>query len=127
MNWSSFRRTILLESMLCLPITLALCSAREAHPLYWSYEQPEQWGKLDPTYALCSMGRAQSPIDVKNATPSDLPVLKIDYQDVPLNIIDNGHAIQANHARGSTLAVGDETYSLKQFHFHHPAEESASW
>jgi carbonic anhydrase len=106
-----------------MPITLALCATQGAHPSHWSYEQPEQWGMLDATYSLCSLGRTQSPIDVKNATPSDLPTLKIDYQNVPLNIIDNGHTIQVNYAPGSTLSVGDKTYSLKQFHFHHPSEE----
>jgi carbonic anhydrase len=79
--------------------------------------------KARPHLFLMLYGAHAVPIDVKNATPSDLRVLKIDYLDVPLNIIDNGHAIQANHSPGSTLAVGDETYSLKQFHFHHPAEE----
>jgi len=42
---------------------------------------------------------------------------------VPLNIIDNGHTIQINYPAGSTLTVGDKTYTLKQFHFHHPSEE----
>jgi carbonic anhydrase len=60
---------------------------------------------------------------VKNAKPADLPILKIDYHAVPLNIIDNGHTIQINYAPGSTLTVGDKTYTLKQFHFHHPSEE----
>jgi len=28
-----------------------------------------------------------------------------------------------NYAPGSTLTVGNKTYALKQFHFHHPSEE----
>jgi carbonic anhydrase len=63
---------------------------------------------------------------VKNAKRVGLPVLKIDYQAVPLNIIDNGHSIQINYAPGGTLTVGDRTYTLKQFHFHHPSEEHAN-
>jgi carbonic anhydrase len=48
----------------------------------------------------------------------------LDYKAIPLNnIIDNGHTIQINYAPGSTLSVGDKTYRLKQFHFHHPREE----
>ena len=123
MSGFSFRRAVLLGLMSCLPIAHAFCAAQETHPPHWSYQHPKQWGVLDPTYSLCSSGREQSPIDVKNATPSDLPALKIDYQSVPLNIIDNGHTIQVNYAPGSTLSVGDKTYALKQFHFHHPAEE----
>jgi carbonic anhydrase len=47
----------------------------------------------------------------------------LDYQLSPLNIIDNGHTIQVNLAPGSMLTVGAKTYTLKQFHFHHPSEE----
>src|SRR5215467_10312161 len=123
MNWQLLNKAVLHGSMLCLPITFAFCTPQEAHPSHWSYAEPEHWGELDPAYSSCSLGRTQSPIDVKNAIPSDLPALKIDYQGVPLKIIDNGHTIQVNYPPGSTLAVGDKTYSLKQFHFHHPAEE----
>lgn len=92
----------------------------------WGYqgsEGPKDWGKLDPAYATCSLGHRQSPIDIKGAKKSDLPPLKLDYKAVPLNIVDNGHTIQVNYAPGSTLTVGDKTYELKQFHFHHPSEE----
>jgi carbonic anhydrase len=101
-------------------------SAQEAKP-HWSYEKgaddPKHWSKLDPTYAVCSTGTTESPIDIKGAQPADLPPLKMDYKAVPLNIIDSGHTIQVNYAPGSTLTVGDKVYTLKQFHFHHPAEE----
>ena len=58
-----------------------------------------------------------------HAKPADLPALTFNYAATPLNIIDNGHSIQINVAPGSTLTVGDKTYTLKQFHFHHPSEE----
>lgn len=104
----------------------ALTSAQESHPPHWEYqgkEGPKDWGKLDPTYATCAKGHTQSPINIKGAKMADLPALKFDYKTVPLNIIDNGHTIQVNYAPGSTLTVGDNTYALKQFHFHHPSEE----
>jgi len=97
------------------------------HPPHWSYEGeegPVHWGELDHAYATCAVGKTQSPIDIAQATPADLPPLKVQYQAVPLNILDNGHTIQVNYAAGSTLTVGDRTYTLKQFHFHHPSEES---
>jgi carbonic anhydrase len=53
-------------------------------------------------------------------------VLQFHYSAVPLNIIDDGHTIQVNYAAGSTLQVGDKTYTLKQFHFHHPSEEQVN-
>lgn len=109
--------------MLGLP---AFSDAQEAHPPQWSYsgaEDPKHWGKLDPAYSACLLGHTQSPIDIKNAKSTKLPALKLDYKAVALNIIDNGHTIQVNYAPGSTLSVGDKTYTLKQFHFHHPSEE----
>jgi carbonic anhydrase len=126
MNLHSFSKTVVLASMLGRLIVPTLGVAQESHPAHWSYsgpDNPKRWGKLDPAYSSCALGRTQSPIDVKNAKPSDLPALKIDYHAVPLNIIDNGHTIQVNYAPGSTVSVGDKTYTLKQFHFHHPAEE----
>ena len=96
---------------------------------HWTYEGaegPNDWGKLDPRFAACSNGHKQSPIDIKNAKKADLPPLKFDYNPVALNIIDNGHTIQINYAPGSTLTVGDKTYALQQFHFHHPSEEHIS-
>jgi carbonic anhydrase len=103
----------------------SLANAQAAKP-YWSYKgdtDASHWGKLDSSFAACSIGHLQSPIDIRDAKPADLPALKIDYSAVPLNIIDNGHSIQVNYAPGSTLTVGDHVYTLKQFHFHHPAEE----
>ena len=125
MRPSSFTKTLLAVAALsALSLSLALClrSAQERQP-HWTYNDPQQWGNLDPEYSACSLGRTQSPIDIQNARPARLPVLKINYQRVPLNIIDNGHTIQVNYPVGSTLSIGGNVYSLKQFHFHHPAEE----
>lgn len=69
------------------------------------------------------MGHNQSPIDIRHPVLANLPELKFDYKTVPLSIIDNGHTIMINYAPGSTLTVGNNTYTLKQFHFHHPSEE----
>jgi carbonic anhydrase len=105
-----------------LPIAV---NAQEAKP-HWSYEgatDPSHWGSLEPVYAACSTGHVQSPIDITGAKKSDLPALKINYSSAPLSIIDNGHTVQINYPEGSTLTVGSKTYTLKQFHFHHPSEE----
>ena len=123
MSRPSFCKAVRSASTLALPMTLFFSAAQEGHPPHWTYEYPEQWGKLDPAYSSCSSGRAQSPIDVKDTKPADLPALKIDYREVPLNIIDNGHTIQVNYSPGSILSAGGRTYTLKQFHFHHPSEE----
>jgi carbonic anhydrase len=116
-------RAVALVAALCL--VPGFLSAQESHP-HWTYtgsDGPAEWGKLDSAFATCSVGHTQSPIDIKGAKKADLPPLQFNYNSVPLNIIDNGHTIQVNYAPGSTLTVGDKTYTLKQFHFHHPSEE----
>lgn len=110
---------------ICLLTIPLLTAAQEVKPK-WSYDgstDPSHWGALGPAYAACSTGSTQSPIDIKDAKKSDLPALKMSYSPVPLNVIDNGHTVQINYPAGSTLTVGGKTYALKQFHFHHPAEE----
>jgi carbonic anhydrase len=105
---------------------LPIASYAQKPAAAWSYrgdESPKDWGKLDRAYAACSAGHAQSPIDIRGAKKSDLPRLKFDYKTVRLDIIDNGHTVEVNYAPGSTFTVGDKSYELKQFHFHHPSEE----
>jgi carbonic anhydrase len=126
MSLHSFYRTVLFASILSLAGLPTVTAAQETHPPHWTYEGkegPEKWGNLDSSYAACSNGHAESPINIKDARKTDLPPLKFDYQSVPLNIVDNGHTIQINYAPGSTLTVGEKIYTLKQFHFHHPSEE----
>jgi carbonic anhydrase len=92
----------------------------------WSYsgkEGPKEWAKLGRAYAECAEGKTESPIDIKDAAPAALPALVVDYKAVPLAIVDSGHTVEVPYPAGSTLTVGDATYTLKQFHFHHPSEE----
>jgi carbonic anhydrase len=126
MHSANIRRTATYVGSLLLLMFAAFGTAQESHPPHWSYsgaESPAHWGSLDPKYSACSLGHKQSPIDIADAKPGELPALTFDYKTTPLNIIDNGHTIQVNVAPGSTLSVGGKTYSLKQFHFHHPSEE----
>ena len=126
MRATSFCKVFSLTFVSALAVFAGCAWAQEGHPPHWSYEGndgPKNWGNLDSSYASCSIGHTQSPIDIKDAKKAELPPLKFNYNAVPLNIIDNGHTIQVNYPPGSTLTVGDKTYTLKQFHFHHPSEE----
>ncbi len=121
----SFDKEFFSLAVVCIMLMPAFACPQQAPP-HWSYsghEGPSEWGKLDSTYAACSNGKTQSPIDIRSAQKADLPALKFDYHSIPLNIIDNGHTIQVNYPPGSTLTVGKKLYTLKQFHFHHPSEE----
>jgi carbonic anhydrase len=111
-------------AMLAVP---ASCAAQGTTPS-WSYSgksgDSRSWGKLDPAYSLCDSGTTQSPVDIrtKHLKMADLPPLVLDYRPVTLNMIDNGHSIQVNYPKGSTLTVGGHVYALTEFHFHHPSE-----
>lgn len=114
------------------PAVLRAQNAEHAFPgwkTYWSYEGangPEHWGDLDPDYAACKVGKAQSPIDIRDAQKAALPAIRFEYKSGPITIINNGYtAVRVNYARGNGnfLIVGDKRYELTQFHFHRPSEE----
>ncbi len=101
-------------------------TAAAAKPVHWTYEGaegPATWGDLDPAYAICKTGLTQSPIDLPVSGVQN-PLKKLDhkYSSSNLTILNNGHTIQVNYDKGSTLTVDDKTYSLVQFHFHTPSE-----
>lgn len=111
---------------------LLAAAALAASPLamaqaHWSYEGeagPENWGKLDPKFVMCSTGRNQSPIDLSRFTEAELAPLKMNYKTSASDIVNNGHTLQVNYAPGSTLVVDGREFELKQFHFHAPSENT---
>ena len=95
---------------------------------HWSYAGstgPAKWGSLEEEFSACALGKAQSPIDIRDTTVkrADLPPIEFDYKTSPLNIIDNNHTIQIDYAPGSFITVNGHRYQLVQFHFHRPSEE----
>lgn len=70
----------------------------------------------------CDSGHRQSPIDITaNAvTRQKLPALVFDYRAAPLKIADDGHTVRVRFANGSQLNMGNQRYTLQQFHFHTP-------
>jgi carbonic anhydrase len=94
---------------------------------HWAYEGeagPENWGKLDPKYVMCGIGRNQSPIDLSRFVEAELPPLKMQYKTSASEIVNNGHTLQVNYTPGSTLMVDGREFELKQFHFHAPSENT---
>lgn len=92
----------------------------------WSYEGklgPDKWARLDGDYALCGSGRMQSPIDIRHAIRADLPPIRIAYKPVALQLLDDGHGIQANAQGGGTITADGEEFELQTVRFHHPGEE----
>lgn len=97
----------------------------ETHTVHWGYEgegAPENWVELG--YNECA-GGTQSPIDLSNPTPADLQNIRFEYdENTAVKILNNGHTIQVDQIEGSQIIIGDETYLLKQFHFHAPSEHT---
>jgi len=104
---------------------LSAIAEETAGPPHWGYggdDGPAHWGELSTEYQACQLGTHQSPIDLDGAIAANLPPLRLDYRETPLRILNNGHTIQVNYEPGSTLTIGDQTFELVQFHFHHPSE-----
>lgn len=119
MELSNIRTIFALNATIVLALA-SLSPAQETH--HWSYSGdtgPDHWSEVSP---VCKLGHAQSPINITHADEKNLPTLEFSYHSAPLNVIDNGHTVQVNYAPGSTLKVGDKTYELVQFHFHHESE-----
>ncbi len=98
-----------------------------AHKPHWSYEGktgPAKWGHLNSEYKACSSGREQSPINITSGKLKDLQNIRFYYKPSKLNILNNGHTIQVDYDKGSSIRIDGERYDLLQFHFHTPSEHT---
>jgi carbonic anhydrase len=104
-------------------------TATPAPAPHWEYEGeegPEHWGDLDASFAACSTGHAQSPIDISSDSLQTVSLqdIKFDYHSSAVNIFNNGHTVQVNYDEGSSITYNEIKYNLLQFHFHHPSEHT---
>lgn len=113
---------------------IALCTAMLAPPVWadnttnWSYSGKtgaNHWGKLADEYETCTLGKHQSPIDIrtKQVKRSDLQPIEFAYTATAATVVNNGHTIQVNVSAGSQATFDGVPYKLLQFHFHTPSEE----
>ena len=111
--------------LVALSITSSLQAAEQG---YWSYADdnngPAHWGQLDSKFSLCSNGKTQSPVNLTNMIEGQLPGIEFKYQIGGELILNNGHTIQVNYKSGSTITLSNNTFELKQFHFHAPSENT---
>jgi len=125
----TMQRILMAAALLLFPFTAVSLSLAESggHAPHWGYEGetgPEHWGDLDHAFTTCIEGKYQSPIDITEATHEDLGSITFNYTTSPLKVINNGHTIQANYERGSSISVSGKEYELLQFHFHSPSEHT---
>ena len=111
--------------------TTACCESEDSSSVSnkaaWGYgaeNGPAVWGRLSADYALCAEGSRQSPIDLRNPTPANLPAITFNYRPTPLKVHNNGHTIEVASNGENWLKVGNERYSLAQYHFHAPSEHT---
>lgn len=122
MDRRGFLRAIAIAA--ACPACASVASAADKHAA-WSYSGkggPEHWGAVDKGNASCSIGTRQSPLDIVEPVPATLPDLKLEMRSGASEIVNNGHTIQVDMLKGSSMQVGDERYELLQFHFHRPSE-----
>ena len=119
---------ILTKGLFLLGLLSINLSASEHKILpHWGYTEkssPENWSKLSPAFQTCSNGANQSPINLVNPIETNLSEIALDYNSTSTEIINNGHTIQVNIAKGSTINIDGINFELKQFHFHTPSENN---
>ncbi|HEY7518029.1 MAG TPA: carbonic anhydrase family protein [Methylomirabilota bacterium] len=114
-------------AIVTLSMGLALAGPALAQPHHFSYSgatAPPKWGVLNPEWRVCAEGKNQSPIDLRGFIDAKAPPLQLKYTTLGVSIINNGHAVQVDYAKGSQLSHDGTTFELKQFHFHAPSEHT---
>jgi len=96
---------------------------------HWGYVgegAPEHWGALSEENKTCQTGMNQSPINIETTLNAHLSPLEVHYSDGPVALINNGHTIQAGlkTTTADTITINGKTFTLQQFHFHAPSENT---
>ena len=102
----------------------AATSAFAGSSAHWGYsgeQGPENWAKLSADYSACA-GKNQSPINLTGFIEADLKPIEFQYKPGGQQILNNGHTVQVNYAKGSSIVIDGDTFNLLQFHFHAPSE-----
>lgn len=96
--------------------------------VHWTYEGetgPQNWGRLQPEFNLCAIGKRQSPINIDDSNTLQGPAEPIAFNYTGSNgtVVNNGHTIQVDVQGENAIVVRGVRYQLLQFHFHTPSEE----
>lgn len=116
--------------ILALSFSLLTATAyADTVPYNYTDRGPETWGSLvhdDGTlaYPTCGTGTSQSPIDLNDAAEAKLDEIKFNYDELELNVLNNGHTLEVEVHNGSHVKIDGTKYRLLQFHFHTPSEHT---
>ncbi|WP_319422921.1 carbonic anhydrase [Pleurocapsa sp. FMAR1] len=115
---------IFLTATLMIIVNPGLSLADENKP-DWEYggsNNPTHWSELSSEFKSCELGSNQSPINITTTQKGKAAAIEFDYHPSTVEVINNGHTIQANYEPGSTVKIDGQVYDLLQFHFHTPSE-----
>jgi carbonic anhydrase len=102
------RRYLIGAAVLVFGITGTLGAAGPAsHWGYSGHAGPAHWGEIDKGNVACKLGKEQSPIAIKAGVRTQMPAIAFDYRSGPLKPINNGHTVQLNFDKGSSIRIGD--------------------
>lgn len=113
---------LVIALLIAAPVTYA--GSGNIHWGYEGHEGPAHWGDLSPAFSTCKSGVKQSPINIADAKKAKSAPIEFHYKASSLNVVNNGHTIQANYDKGSYAVIGGKRYDLLQFHFHGPSENT---
>ncbi|XLU46933.1 alpha carbonic anhydrase 1, chloroplastic [Arachis ipaensis] len=123
--------TIVSIALFFLPL---YTSANEYSSVNFSYtgphNGPEKWGSLSPLFAACSHGESQSPVNLnKSYIVFNKDLKSLDKHYIPTNatLVNNKFNIGVQFGgKVGDININGKNYSLKQLHWHSPAEHRAN-
>lgn len=115
---SSLARFLFCASFLFISV------ASEGLPKF-NYSETEKWGSMQPSYAACSTGKRQSPIDINTndvVVNKTMQPLSRNYHVYNATLSTDGIEVEVVFSGEGELIIDGKTYKLKQMHWHTPSE-----
>lgn len=95
----------------------------------WTYAGelgPPHWGELDPSFAMCGVGKAQSPIALPAHAPQSSSTARAEWSPLPVRAKNDGHTVVVPAPPGSAFVLDGIRYELQQIHLHAPSEHTVA-
>lgn len=91
---------------------------------YFGDSGPAHWGELSASWATCTTGTSQSPVDFGAVAlvSKRHRELTLHYGETHGKIFNNGQTVEVETEGENDLEVDGQLYRLVQFHFHNPSE-----
>lgn len=94
---------------------------------YGAMNGPSKWASMNPDYALCDQGRAQSPINLVWSRPQKgAPRVSTSYSESSAQVKNMGFTPRIMISGSNQLSVNGVSYNLEAIDFHSPSEHQLS-